>query len=105
MADGLMADGGCGFGGERQPLAGTRPDAAGGLAPAEQSVLAALHATDGPLCPADLIRELECAGFRNPEIRSAIWHLLDRHRIRLTRDLRLVLPVSVTVAPAPNAAS
>jgi hypothetical protein len=56
-------------------------------------VLAALHAASEALTPAELIRDLERAGFRNPDIRSAIWHLLDRHRIRLTRDLRLTLPV------------
>ncbi|MGC4189802.1 MAG: hypothetical protein QM589_01030 [Thermomicrobiales bacterium] len=69
-----------------------------GLGLAEQSVLAALHAMSGPVSPVDLIRDLECAGLRNPDIRSAIWHLLDRHRIRLTRDLCLVLPI----APSPN---
>lgn len=61
--------------------------------PAAQSVLAALHDACGAVAPGDLIRELERAGFRNPDIRSAIWHLLDRHCIRLTRDLRLMLPV------------
>ncbi|MGN6032921.1 MAG: hypothetical protein ACTHQE_14800 [Thermomicrobiales bacterium] len=92
-----------GPGGER--FSGTSTGAEpGGFGQAEQSVLAALHAADGPLPPADLIRDLECAGFRNPEIRSAIWHLLDRHRVRLTRDLRLVLPVT-PAPPAPTPGS
>ncbi|MGC4107945.1 MAG: hypothetical protein QM753_16600 [Thermomicrobiales bacterium] len=97
MADAMAMDGRLG---SDRASAGKADD---GFGLAEQSVLAALQATASPLAPADLIRELECAGFRNPEIRSAIWHLLDRHRVRLTRDLRLVLPVPAPTAP--NAAS
>lgn len=81
-----------GFGGERPVGAGMEPGTAFGLA--ELSVLAALQGAADAVAPADLIRELESAGFRNPEIRSAIWHLLDRHRIRLTCDLRLILSAS-----------
>ncbi|MGB3329462.1 MAG: hypothetical protein WBA46_10940 [Thermomicrobiales bacterium] len=93
--DAMAMDGG--FGSERERPATAPPATAQGLA--EQSVLAALLASSLPLAPAEIIRELESAGFRNPDIRSAIWHLLDRHRIRLTRDLRLVLPV-VPTTPA-----
>jgi len=89
-----------GFGSERARQPG---ETNGMLGIAEQSVLAALHATASPIAPAQLIRELESAGFRNPEIRSAIWHLLDRHRIRLTLDLRLILPVAAV--PSPGVAS
>jgi hypothetical protein len=99
MADVAMIDGG--YGGEHERLAN---DPGTALGHAERSVLAALVATTDPVAPADLIRELECAGFRNPEIRSAIWHLLDRHRVRLTRDLRLVLPVT-PAPPAPTPGS
>lgn len=90
--DAVAIDGGPG--GER--LTG---DSGGALGLTEQSVLAALHARVCPIAPAEIIRELESAGFRNPDIRSAIWHLLDRHRIRLTRDLRLVLPVAAVTSP------
>lgn len=102
MVGAVAIDGGAG--GER--LAGTAADPMGSFGLAEQAVLGALRTASGPLCPADLIRELECMGFRNSEIRSAIWHLLDRHRIRLTRDLTLVLAVaSVPAGAAPaNAA-
>lgn len=81
-----------GFGSERSLGVGSEMASAFGLL--EQSVLAALHSACDAMAPADLIRELECVGFRNPDIRSAIWHLLDRHRIRLTRDLRLTLPLA-----------
>jgi hypothetical protein len=96
MVDAMTADGG--LAGERE---WQTADLGGTLGATEQSVLAALLATACPMAPAEIIRELESAGFRNPDIRSAIWHLLDRHRIRLTRDLRLVVPV----VPSPNAAS
>lgn len=79
-----------GFSGERTVGAGAESGFAFGSA--EQSVLAALQAATEAVAPAVVIRDLERAGFRNADIRSAIWHLLDRHRVRLTCDLRLTLP-------------
>ncbi|MGN6484583.1 MAG: hypothetical protein ACTHMX_09270 [Thermomicrobiales bacterium] len=89
MAEAAVAAIDGGFGGERSVGVGSETGTAFGMV--EQSVLAALRVATGAVAPADLIRDLEGAGFRNPDIRSAIWHLLDRHRIRLTCDLRLTL--------------
>jgi len=60
--------------------------------PAELTIVDALQARTEPFPPADLIAQLEAAGFPNPDIRAAIWRLLDRHRIQLTVDLRLTMP-------------
>ena len=59
---------------------------------AELNILHILSTRDAPLAPAELIAELEGAGFLNSDIRAAIWYLLDRHHLRLTIDLRLALP-------------
>ena len=61
---------------------------------AEIDILHLLRTRTEPLAPADLISELERAGFLNADIRAAIWYLLDRHRVKLTLDLRLALPRS-----------
>ncbi len=58
---------------------------------AELSILCVLSTKLEPLAPADLILELEHAGFHNSDIRAAIWYLLDRHHLKLTPDLRLAL--------------
>ncbi|MGI8485876.1 MAG: hypothetical protein ACR2OU_16655 [Thermomicrobiales bacterium] len=58
----------------------------------EITILHLLGTKEEPLAPADLIAELECAGFPNSDIRAAIWYLLDRHHVHLTIDLRLALP-------------
>ncbi|HWV35110.1 MAG TPA: hypothetical protein VNZ55_05720 [Thermomicrobiales bacterium] len=58
---------------------------------AESNILQVLGQKNAPFPPAELITELERGGFRNADIRAAIWYLLDRHKLDLTLDLKLVL--------------
>jgi hypothetical protein len=62
----------------------------------EANIIDALERQTEPFHPYELIVQLEAAGFRNADVRAAIWFLLDRQRVRLTTDLRLVMPTRTT---------
>lgn len=68
----------------------------------EANILDVLAHRTEPFHPNDLILQLEAAGYRNDDVRAAIWQLLDRKRVRLTTDLRLVIPTMTPIRTSPQ---
>ena len=58
---------------------------------AESEILELLRRQDGPIAVSELTRQALTKGLDDPSIVSAIWFLIDRHQIKLTYDLKLVI--------------
>lgn len=65
---------------------------------AERQVLAVLERAREPYPPRLLIDELKAEpDLPEPLVRAAIWYLIDRYAVELTRDRLLRVPVRTTV--------
>jgi hypothetical protein len=68
---------------------------------AEHRVLSVLEQAKEPYPPRQLIDELESdPELTEPLLRAAIWYLIDRYAVELTRDRQLRVPANVGVAEA-----
>jgi hypothetical protein len=67
----------------------------------EDAVMLAVQRHASNISPATLIDLLKAQGFREDVIRVAMWELLDRERLRLTANSRLVAEPARALLPAP----
>jgi len=41
--------------------------------------------------PDDIVRAMEAHGIREPEVRRALWRMVDSHEVKLTPDRKMAL--------------
>jgi hypothetical protein len=55
----------------------------------EDRIVHIVTAANAPFAPKELVSELRGEGFKEDRIRSVLWSLIDRNRIRVTREWKL----------------